>query len=67
MIKLFKVDLPSKDFGCRAGHENGFARGICSLMEDEALRLRWASAAREKSEKYYSLDRLAADVFRAYE
>ncbi len=64
-------DLAETDMVCGCvvpfGDENGFARGICSLMEDEALRLRWASAAREKSEKYYSLDRLAADVFRAYE
>ena len=64
-------DLAETDMLCGSvvsyGDETGFAEGILRLMEDETLRRRWAAAAREKAEKCFALDKLAMDVFHAYE
>lgn len=49
------------------GDTRGFAAAIARLMEDDALRREYSDAARRKVREEFDLDKLAQDVFRAYQ
>ena len=48
------------------GDEEGFARAIAELMENEELRLEYSAAAREKIARRFDLHALALDVYKTY-
>lgn len=49
------------------GDTEGFARAILEIMEDDALRARLSDAAGRKIDEEFDLNKLAWDVFRAYQ
>lgn len=49
------------------GDTEGFARAILEIMEDGALRERLGAAAGHKIDEEFDLNKLAWDVFRAYQ
>lgn len=49
------------------GDTEGFARAILELMEDDALRASLSAAAARKIDEEFYLNKLAWDVFRAYQ
>lgn len=49
------------------GDTEGFARAVLSLMADEGLRRRYSANAVRKISEDFDLNRLAWDVFRAYQ
>lgn len=48
------------------GDVHGFSEKLLLLMDDLALRASLADASREKTEKYFDLNKLAMDVYNAY-
>ena len=49
------------------GDTEGFARAILELMESDALRAEYSAAAARKIDGEFDLNKLAWDVFRAYQ
>ncbi len=53
-------------FVCKYGDTDAFASSIKRLMDDTELRARLSAAAAEKIKKQFDLNKLADDVFAAY-
>ncbi len=64
-------DLAETDIVCgrvlQYGDADGFAAAILELMENDALRVKYAAAAGRKVDEEFDLNKLAWDVFRAYQ
>ena len=49
------------------GDEAGYAAAICTLLEDDALRARFAAASRAKAEREFDLYHLLDKIFEIYQ
>ena len=64
-------DLAETDIVCgkvlKYGDVDGFAGAILELMRNDALRGEYSAAAGRKVDEEFDLNKLAWDVFRAYQ
>jgi glycogen synthase len=49
-----------------AGDSVALADAVCGLMDDEALRVRMSQAARQRSERQYSLEKVVPEMLNLY-
>jgi polysaccharide biosynthesis protein PslH len=61
------IDLPAGDAALYADDAAGFAGSVLALLEDDALRARLGTAARQAAEQRYGWDAIGRDLLGHYE